>query len=96
MSRLHRYYLLVAATIPWVGVFGSLILGVTPDWVDLVAICAAAATGVSVLILIRRKLDRAFVHGYHAGYHDASRANCCYPEPCDVLTLSEARAKQAV
>lgn len=56
------------------------------------AVVAIAALGV-LLTLARSwtlRTGRAFVHGYHAGYHDASqRDGEVTREPCPVLDLAD-------
>jgi hypothetical protein len=66
---------------------------------NLLAIFASTITVCLVLLSTRRRAERIFTHGYHAGYHDAAQAACCLPHPeeaCDVLMLSEERAKRAL
>lgn len=66
----------------------------------LISIVVAAMT--TSLLFVRSwlfRMGRAFAHGYHAGWHDASARvsqgeSECYPEDCDVMDLAEVRARR--
>ena len=78
-------------------------LGVTGAGVWLVRagqtplLVVAVAAVATVWLIIRRHathLTRAFIHGYHAGFHAASKLNP--GDPCAVLDLSEKQAGRAL
>lgn len=76
-----------------VGVAAALLPG---DGTDVLSVLAATVTICVTLFSMRRRTERVFMHGYHAGFHDASKAACQYAEHvCDVLVLSEERARRA-
>lgn len=61
----------------------------------LLLLIAATLTALGVLRSWQLRMHRAFVHGYHAGYHDATkREQRIAAEDCDVLELAEVKARR--
>lgn len=61
----------------------------------LLVIVAAMITMLLVLRVWLLRVRSAYIHGYHAGYHDQATRDCPYPlEDCEVLDLAEVRARQ--
>lgn len=60
----------------------------------LMVIFAAMSTALLVIRSWVFRMDRAFVHGYHAGYHDATARECYPAEDCEVVSFAEVRARR--
>lgn len=61
----------------------------------LLIVIAAAVSVLGVLRSWQLRMNRAFIHGYHAGFHDASgTARASSVKNCDVLELSEVKARR--
>lgn len=61
---------------------------------ELLTMIAATGTVLVTLRAWQLRMHRAFVHGYHAGYHDAAVRDCYPAEDCDVLDFAEVRARK--
>lgn len=59
----------------------------------LLGMLAATLTVITFLRQQVFRVQRWFVHGYHAGYHDASPMGDCYDSDCAVLSAGEARIR---
>lgn len=61
----------------------------------LLLIVASTVTALGVLRSWQLRMHRAFVHGYHAGFHDGiGKAKPSTAKNCDVLELSEVKARR--
>lgn len=61
----------------------------------LLTIIAATTTVLVTLRAWQLRMHRAFVHGYHAGWHDGTgRRQDERAKDCDVLDYAEIRAKR--
>lgn len=63
----------------------------------LIAIIMAVATALAVMRKWVLRTDRAFVHGWHAGWHDAHQGQGgdeCPTYPCPVVDLAEERTQR--
>ena len=77
---------------------GVIMLCVTNAAVHEGQLCIVIAAVMTALLIIRSwlfRLGRAFVHGYHAGWHDASARECYPAEDCDVMDLAAVRARRS-
>ena len=65
------------------------------DLGELFTIIAATLTVVGFLRAWQLRMHRAFVHGYHAGWHDGThRAAAEDLKGCPVLDLAEVKARR--
>lgn len=53
---------------------------------------AALTTNLGLMRSWQLRMHRAFVHGYHSGWHNATQRQCS-TKSCDVLEFSEIRAR---
>jgi len=64
----------------------------TTDTASFIAIVAATITAACFVTRARTVIRRAFVHGYHTGYHEAQQMSCISPA-CTSYELAERRAR---
>jgi hypothetical protein len=94
--------ILVCITLLFSGLSGLTLPGWGPldeAWGVIFGIIAATSFGLLALHRWTLRRERMFVHGYHAGFHDATKRPCTFTElnpSCDVLDLSESRAQRLI
>lgn len=60
----------------------------------LLVIVAAVTTILGVVRTWQLRMHRAFVHGYHAGWHEQTRVDCYDGPDCDVLDFAEVQSRK--
>jgi hypothetical protein len=91
---------LICTALLFAGLSGLTLTGRFPlpdTWGLMFGIITATELGLLALYRWTLRNERMFVHGYHAGYHDALARPCRFSEAdptCDVYDLSEGRARR--
>lgn len=61
---------------------------------EVLTIIAATTTVLLTLRAWQLRMHRAFVHGYHAGWHEKADRECLGGMDCDVLDFAEVQARK--
>lgn len=60
----------------------------------LLVVIAATVTALAVLRSWQLRMHRAFVHGYHAGWHEQCLQDCYDGAGCEVLDFAEVQSRK--